>query len=194
VSEGSGLVVADTITAAEMDALEGSINWQSEDIIGYTNRPYILAGAGTGFFGAVEGTLITSQLTTYTLTCLVRMDATNTGAVFRQLSTPDPHLRSTGWKFDYLDSNITTAAHAELEGVWVRLTLVQDATHQRIYINKTEEAELETVQTIDVADTRLGAFDTSNPFPGCWTDFRIYDVAIGQEVIDLLVDNDIAGI
>ncbi|MCP3943644.1 MAG: hypothetical protein GY710_19500, partial [Desulfobacteraceae bacterium] len=132
LQEGVGTIVADTITGAQLIGQGPDINWAQDDIKTYENISFIKSGANFDSQGVVEGALIQENLDQYTFTFLTRITDVGSGAVFRSL-TDGMHFRFWNGTWD-IAGGVTADASLVKINTWVRVSYVQTATHQLIYI------------------------------------------------------------
>lgn len=187
--EGSGTTLTDSITGSVLTGATSPMNWCSGTIKEQTDKPFIKSGANFSGAGVFDGDLIDAALNEYTVSFLTRITDDGQGAIIHFLGN-GLHFRFWGGAWD-IAGGITTSTDVVKRNVWTRVTYVQSATDQYIYVNRTLAAQGPGTSTISAGNVRIGGYTTTSYFyPGEYADIKIYDTALSQEQINQLCNND----
>ncbi|MCP3945058.1 MAG: hypothetical protein GY710_26770, partial [Desulfobacteraceae bacterium] len=132
LQEGSGTIVTDAVTGGQLAGVATDINWAQDDVKNHKNLSFIKSGANFDGQGVIQGSLIQESLDEYTFTFLTRITDIGSGAIFRSL-TDGMHFRFWNGTWD-IAGGVTADASLVKINTWVRVSYVQTATHQLIYI------------------------------------------------------------
>lgn len=188
LNEGTGLNVYDSITGAELYGIDTSLNWCRDDINNYMDKSFVKTGANFGNKGVIEGNLITAALDQYTFTFLTRITDIGAGSILNTSS--GLHFRFWYGKWDIAGGVSGNPAYTKYN-TWVRVTYVQDASQQYIYVNEDLTGQLEHSNPLPAGSVRIGAYtSTGFPYPGEYTDIQIFAAALTAEQIGQLCDDD----
>ncbi|MCP3944579.1 MAG: LamG domain-containing protein, partial [Desulfobacteraceae bacterium] len=189
MQEGSGVTIMDSITGTQLSGVDTTVDWQQADIKGMSDKWYVKSGPDSGSQGVIQGVLIQENLNEYTFSFLTRIVDETSGAIFNSL-TDGLHFRFWYGSWDIAGGLSSGSAYVQLN-TWVRVTYVQSATHQSIYIDDQMAGHALGHRTMYAGGIRLGGYGTTSYFyPGEYTDVRFYDQALTAEQIELLNQQD----
>ncbi len=189
LQEGSGTIVTDSVTGLQLNGVDTAINWVQDEIKGKANKWYVKSGLSSGSQGVIQGTLIQNDLPEYTFSFLTRITDDGSGAIFRSL-TDNLHFRFWYGTWDIAGSISAGSAYVQTN-IWVRVSYVQSATDQRIYIDEQLAGSGAGSGMMCAGDIRLGAYNISSyHYPGEYTEIKIFDQVLTSEQIAQLVQDD----
>lgn len=188
-NEGGGLIATDCISGKTLAGIDTQINWCKGNITVFGSRYFIKSGANMGNTGVLEGNLLDSPLNEYTFTFLTRITDVGSGCILNPLSG-SLHFRF--WNGTWDIANMLSANPSFVKyNTWQRVTYVQSATEQLIYIDDQLAGQHLQSGAFPAGNVRIGAYSTTGfYYPGEYTEIKIFDTPLSADEIAQMCDDD----